>query len=605
MEPNADDNTKPVDQPVVQPVEQPVEPPAEQPTEQSTEQPATQPTEPPVEQPAEATTPEATTPEVSTPEPTTDNAPTDDSSAKAPTENPSQKSKKPLIITLSIILVAAIIGVIIWLRFFPSNPSGDGDSDDGVQGSSSQSDANPDYELGEFSDFDLVFLKLENENTNTIYSPLSIKYALAMLSDASDGDSYSQIYNLIGNYTPKTYTNNEHRALANAMFIRDSAKSNILSSYTDTIGSKFNASVIYDPFASVSPINTWISGKTLGIINNMLDDSILSSEDYDTDFLLVNALAIDMNWNNQLQCLFSGADGVKCMGYWVRFAHEKYSDHVSEVMDNDSFDKIELNGQEVKAAKIGATANRYDIINELGEDYIRSTVLAAYDEYVEENEEDEDFDIDTYMEQLSANFGKQYSSTDFYFYESENEKVFAKDLQEYDGSVLQYVGIMPKDGELSTYINTTNAEKIGNLIGSLKDASQINNYKDGVVTKIKAHIPFFNYDYELPLKDDLQELGVTDVFLPSKANLGKLTTNPEYFINNAKHKANIDFSNDGIRAAAATVVAGGRGAAMGGFDYKWDVPVEEIDLTFDKPFLFLIRDKSTGEVWFVGTFYNS
>ena len=34
------------------------------------------------------------------------------------------------------------------------------------------------------------------------------------------------------------------------------------------------------------------------------------------------------------------------------------------------------------------------------------------------------------------------------------------------------------------------------------------------------------------------------------------------------------------------------------------VPVEEIDLTFDKPFLFIIRDKETGEVWFAGTVYE-
>ena len=34
------------------------------------------------------------------------------------------------------------------------------------------------------------------------------------------------------------------------------------------------------------------------------------------------------------------------------------------------------------------------------------------------------------------------------------------------------------------------------------------------------------------------------------------------------------------------------------------MPVEEIDLTFDKPYMFIIRDKDTGEVWFAGTVYN-
>ena len=33
-------------------------------------------------------------------------------------------------------------------------------------------------------------------------------------------------------------------------------------------------------------------------------------------------------------------------------------------------------------------------------------------------------------------------------------------------------------------------------------------------------------------------------------------------------------------------------------------PIEEIDLTFDKPYMFIVRDKETGEVWFVGTVYE-
>ena len=49
---------------------------------------------------------------------------------------------------------------------------------------------------------------------------------------------------------------------------------------------------------------------------------------------------------------------------------------------------------------------------------------------------------------------------------------------------------------------------------------------------------------------------------------------------------------------------GGFGSAAGGFDYLFDVPVVTIDLTFDKPYMYIIRDKDTGEVWFTGTVYN-
>ena len=75
------------------------------------------------------------------------------------------------------------------------------------------------------------------------------------------------------------------------------------------------------------------------------------------------------------------------------------------------------------------------------------------------------------------------------------------------------------------------------------------------------------------------------------------------YIEVAKHGADIEFSNMGIKAGAATIM-GGAGGGGSFFEYLWDVPVETIDLTFDKPFLYLIRDKNSGEIWFVGTVYE-
>ena len=201
-------------------------------------------------------------------------------------------------------------------------------------------------------------------------------------------------------------------------------------------------------------------------------------------------------------------------------------------------------------------------------------------------------------------------SSDFYFLDNDTEKIFAKDLQEYDGSTLQYVSIMPKTTSLNAYLNGLTAEKAISLISSLKDISDTNNFKEGVVTKVNGYIPFFKFNFTMDnFMSNLQSLGITDVFSTGDADLSNMiefdtSLADKPFIDIAIHKADIEFTNDGIKAAAVTAL-GGRGA--GGpqeFDYKWDVPVEEIDLTFDKPFLFLIRDKSTGEVWFVGTVYN-
>ena len=106
----------------------------------------------------------------------------------------------------------------------------------------------------------------------------------------------------------------------------------------------------------------------------------------------------------------------------------------------------------------------------------------------------------------------------------------------------------------------------------------------------------------MDLINNLKRFGITDIFDESKADLSNLTSS-KAVISKATHKANIEFSNVGIKAAAATAV-GGAGATGCWYDYIYDVPVEKIDLTFDKPYLFLIRDKESGEVWFTGTVYE-
>ena len=82
--------------------------------------------------------------------------------------------------------------------------------------------------------FDLYFLQLENNSKNSVYSPLSIKYALAMLNEGTGGESHEQIKNIIGDYKPKKYNNNDHMSFANALFIRDTYNSQINDEYKTT-----------------------------------------------------------------------------------------------------------------------------------------------------------------------------------------------------------------------------------------------------------------------------------------------------------------------------------------------------------------------------------
>ncbi len=478
-------------------------------------------------------------------------------------------------------------------------------------------------------DFDLYFLKLENEAKNKVYSPLSIKYALEMLGEGASGETKKQIDAVIGDYKAKQYPNNEHMSFANAMFIRDTFKESVKEAYTNNLKEKYNADVILDSFASPENINNWVSDRTFKLVNNLLDDV----SEY--DFFLINALAIDMNWNNQIHCetshkipCLNGKEGFGTYGdYRVSYAHEKLDEDATtsysavsvsydsnEQFFGDSTNKHIFNGQEkTKGADILADYNRYDIIKELGEEKIRETVKPEYEKWLQSDEgkswiasgygeSDVNKYLDKYIEQIKGNYGTGATSTDFLIYDDDNVKSFAKDLQTYDGMTLQYVGIMPKNEDLSSFIENSDAQKINAIVSGLKEV-KIDSFKEGYATRIRGFIPFFQFEYELELLEDLKKVGITDVFDSSKADLGNITGSHGTHISKAVHKANIEFSNDGIKASAATAM-GGQGSTSGGFDYIFKIPVIDIDISFDKPYMYIIRDKDSGEVWFTGTVYE-
>lgn len=448
--------------------------------------------------------------------------------------------------------------------------------------------------------FDLSFLQLENENKNTVYSPLSIKYALQMLKEGSNGDSKKQIDSVIGEYKANKYNNSTNMSFANAMFIRNSYKDQIKESYTSNLSNKYNAEVILDSFERADNVNSWVNNKTFGLINNLFDDI----SDY--QYILINALAIDMEWNYVIQ-----ADGsANGKNYHVTYPHINYGDAV-DFIDNQHYESMPFNNNSmnVKSLQVGASINNYDIVKELGEENIRKTVGDGYRAWLKDPNRyscGEDLDVnsflDKYIKEINESYKQIDTSTDFSFYHDEDLKVFAKDLKQYDNTILQYIGIMPKRVELTDYISKMNAKEINEVINKLKTI-ELNNFEYGKVYKITGKIPLFKFDYELDLVRDLNQLGIKDVFDPDKADLSNLSKAKDTYIGKAAHKANIEFSNHGIKASAVTY-GGGLGAAGCGYEYKYDVPVETIDLTFDRPYLFLIRDKTTGEVWFSGKVYQ-
>ncbi len=527
---------------------------------------------------------------------------------------PEKKNKTAMI--LFIVLCVAALACVLIVAFFsrggskPTNqPEKKPDTSDNGEVSEYKIDGNS------LSDFDLVSLKSHIDNgKNFVSGPMSMKYALSMLKDGTAGNSQKQLEKVVGDYQPKAYVNSDHVTVANAVFVRDSFKDYMKSSYLDSVKEKYNAATIYDPFNNATTLNDWVYKNTLSLIPKVLDDGDVEG----MSFILANAMAIDMEWVNDIQCSFREQAGGRyesggICNYNVNFKHEKYS---ASVYEADKGNKTNFEGVgEVPVLEIGATINSYDIISELGEDYIRQNVKDGFIDWAKtedgsiwmsENKKTDvqkaaDEFLEQYMKELKANYGIVESSTDFMMHDDDNVKMFAKDLKEYDGLQLQYVGIMPKDKSLKDFVKDTSAEKLDALLGKLKELKK-DNFVDGRVTKVTGRIPEFKYDVLFDLTADLKSVGIEDVFT-SEADLSNMTSDESIRIALAKHGAMIEFSNYGIKAASATVIGGRGDAGDWGYDYLWEVPIKEIDLTFDKPFMYLVRDKATGEVWFTGAVY--
>lgn len=513
-------------------------------------------------------------------------------------KNNNNQKKKHTIIFIVIFII--LIGAILLVAYLMNHSEKESNNNNG--NNSKDNASNLSYRLSgnALNNFDLYFLQEENQKENKLYSPISIKYALKMLEEGAYGTSKEQLSNVLGTYYPNKYVNSANMSFANGMFIKNSYQNAIKNSYINSLSDKYNAEVIYDSFATPDVLNTWVKNKTFQMIDKVSDN--ISNQ----EFILANALAIDMEWKNQIN-----SDE---RDYDFGFAHTNYYQGVGIFGGGGmTYRDLAFEGlsKKVNSVPVVAVINKYDIVDTLGEDKIRETVGNEYQKWLDEGAPDscdpiealpdKESYVDQYIKEIDKGYQFVGSSTDFYFHTDDDVKVFAKDLKEYDGVALQYVGIMPKKGKLTTYIKNMDASKINTLIDNLKTI-EIDNFKEGVVTEIKGYIPMFKFDYELNLIEDLEKLGISDVFDADKADLSNISTT-KASISDVTHKTAIEFSNDGIKAAAVTVL-GGMGDGGCGFDYRYELPVEKIDITFDRPYLFFIRDKKTGEIWFTGTVYE-
>ena len=108
--------------------------------------------------------------------------------------------------------------------------------------------------------------------------------------------------------------------------------------------------------------------------------------------------------------------------------------------------------------------------------------------------------------------------------------------------------------------------------------------------EVQAQLPRFKLDYRLEVQDYLPPLGMIDAFLPHKADFSGITGQASgFFIDLIIHQAFVQVDEAGTEAAAATAIVSRGGPPI---------------FRADHPFLFLIRENSTGCILFLGRVAN-
>ena len=109
-------------------------------------------------------------------------------------------------------------------------------------------------------------------------------------------------------------------------------------------------------------------------------------------------------------------------------------------------------------------------------------------------------------------------------------------------------------------------------------------------TKKTVYLPKFEFKFDKSLIDNLQALGMTDAFDSGKADLTGISDEAQLFISEVMHKSYIKVDEKGTEAAAVT------GVTVGLTSVGTDLAV----FRADHPFVFIIREKDTNSILFIG-----
>ncbi|NOZ80311.1 MAG: serpin family protein [DPANN group archaeon] len=169
------------------------------------------------------------------------------------------------------------------------------------------------------------------------------------------------------------------------------------------------------------------------------------------------------------------------------------------------------------------------------------------------------------------------SGEDAQFLYMENDDLQAVVLP-YEGDEVSMMVLVPKGDDY-------------NEMDALLTTEYLDSIEKGLVSKnVILSMPKFKFETRTYLASKLKKMGMPLAFSRA-ADFSGMTGNKDIYIDRVIHQAYIDVDEEGTEAAAATTVTM-RTTAM--------APQEQVIFRADRPFVFLIRENTSGDVLFMG-----
>lgn len=149
----------------------------------------------------------------------------------------------------------------------------------------------------------------------------------------------------------------------------------------------------------------------------------------------------------------------------------------------------------------------------------------------------------------------------------------------YTGGNISMILVLPR-GNATDALELFSAEDLGQWLGALQER------------RVNIFIPRFKIKTDYLLNDTLTNLGMPTAF-SEMADFSGIISGRELFISEVIHGAYVDVNEYGTEAAAATEVCVAESASNAN---EPEPPV----FRADHPFIFLIEDRETGCILFLG-----